>query len=72
MFGWLTRWLEKTELKQGLDREMKHLYVLSVWGELDGDYSEKLNALKERYITKGLTRKQIERVHKNLSPIELG
>ncbi len=51
---------------------MKHLYVLSVWGELDGNYSEKLNALKERYITKGLTRKQIERVHKNLSPIELG
>ena len=72
MFGWLTRWLDKLELKQELDREMKHLFVRSVWDELDGDHVENLNALKERYIAKGLTRKQVDRVHKNISHIELG
>ena len=72
MFNWINRWLKKLELKEELERDMKHLFVQSVWGKLNGDYIEKLNELKERYVARGLTRKEVDKVHKKIKPIKLG
>ncbi len=73
MFKWLRNWLKKIDLKHELEKEMKYLFMLSVWGELVGDYDQKLIELKELYITKGLSHQEVEKIYKNFSPnLEIG
>ncbi len=73
MFKWLRNWLKKIDLKHELEKEMKYLFMLCVWGELLGDYDQRLIELKELYITKGLSRQEVEKIYKNFSPtLEIG
>lgn len=71
MFRFLKEWREKRELRQALVKDLEELVVLNFFGELEEDYETRAAALEASYLERGLTRRDIERIRRNLGPVRI-
>lgn len=71
MIRFFASWREKRKSKRAFVRDLNELVVLNFFGELEGDYETKVRELESSYLKRGLTRRELEKIRKNLGPVRI-